>query len=105
MAARLDLHRTPADNDVLSMPSILTKVFGSANERTLKRLWPVVGEINDLEERFKDLPAEEFPRLTAGWREKLAAEETTLDDILPEAFAAVREASRRTIGLRHFDVQ
>ena len=59
MAARLDLHRTPADNDVLSMPSILTKVFGSANERTLKRLWPVVGEINDLEERFKDLPPED----------------------------------------------
>ena len=87
------------------MPSILTKVFGSANERTLKRLWPIVGEINDLEARFKDLPAEEFPKLTAAWREKLASEESTLDEILPEAFAAVREASRRTIGLRHFDVQ
>jgi preprotein translocase SecA subunit len=87
------------------MPSLLTRVFGSANERTLKRLWPIVREVNDLEARFKDLAPEEFPRLTQELREKLGAEELTLDDVLPEAFAAVREAARRTIGLRHYDVQ
>src|SRR5499427_1444898 len=87
------------------MPSLLTRVFGSANERTLKRLWPIVAEIAELEERVKALPPEAFPAKTAEFRERLASEEATLDDLLPEAFAAVREASRRTIGLRHFDVQ
>src|SRR5689334_6602458 len=87
------------------MSSFLTRIFGSANERTLRRLWPVVEEVNALEERWRELPPEAFPAKTAEWKERLAAEETTLDDVLPEAFAAVREASRRTIGLRHFDVQ
>jgi preprotein translocase SecA subunit len=87
------------------MPSILTRVFGSANERTLRRLWPIVEEISALEDTWKELPPEAFPAKTAEWKEKLASEEATLDDVLPEAFAAVREASRRTIGLRHFDVQ
>jgi len=87
------------------MPSILTRVFGSANERILKRLWPIVEEVNELEAQFQALPPEAFPAKTAEWKAKLASEEATLDDILPEAFAAVREASRRTIGLRHFDVQ
>ncbi|MGE5176021.1 MAG: preprotein translocase subunit SecA [Hyphomicrobiales bacterium] len=87
------------------MPSFLTRIFGSANERTLRRLWPIVQEINDLEKTYEDLPPEAFPQKTAEWRERLASEEATLDDILPEAFAAVREASRRSIGLRHFDVQ
>src|SRR5436309_8667400 len=87
------------------MPSILTRVFGSANERILKQLWPLVEDINGLEEQFQALPPEAFPEKTAEWKAKLGSEEATLDDILPEAFAAVREASRRTIGLRHFDVQ
>jgi preprotein translocase SecA subunit len=87
------------------MPSILTRVFGSANERTLKRLWPIVEEVNELEARLADLPPEAFPERTAELREELQKEERTLDEILPEAFAMVREASRRTIGLRHFDVQ
>src|SRR5499427_311016 len=87
------------------MPSLLTRVFGSANERTLKRLWPIVADINELEERVKELPPEAFPAKTAEFRERLGSEDATLDDILPEAFALVREASRRTIGLRHFDVQ
>src|SRR5438045_5988593 len=85
--------------------SLLTRVFGSANERTLRRLWPIVGEINDLEESLRALPDEAFPDKTAAMRERLASEEATLDDVLPEAFAAVREAARRTIGLRHYDVQ
>src|SRR3989441_12269941 len=87
------------------MPSFLTRVFGSANERQLKRLWPIVHDVNDLEARLQDLPAEAFPERTAEFKQRLAAEEVTLDDILPEAFAYVREAARRTIGLRHFDVQ
>src|SRR5881398_1734574 len=87
------------------MPTFLTRVFGSANERQLKRLWPVVHDVNDLEAKLEDLPAEAFPEKTAEFRQRLAAEEVALDDLLPEAFAYVREAARRTIGLRHFDVQ
>src|SRR5438876_1418218 len=93
------------------MPGFLTRLFGSANERTLRRLWPVVEEINGLEESYRALPDEAFPEKTAGFRQRLAEVEAedaaaaALEEILPEAFAAVREASRRTIGLRHFDVQ
>jgi preprotein translocase SecA subunit len=87
------------------MPSLLTRLFGSANERTLRRLWPVVEEINALEATFREMAPEAFPAKTAELRARLAGEEATLDDVLPEAFAAVREAARRTIGLRHFDVQ
>src|SRR5437867_11553380 len=87
------------------MPNFLTRIFGSANERTLRRLWPIVHDINDLEAKLQDLPAEAFPEKTAEFRADLADEKVTPDDILPEAFAYVREAARRTIGLRHFDVQ
>jgi preprotein translocase SecA subunit len=87
------------------MANFLTRIFGSANDRMIRRLRPIIDEINDLEGRFRELPDEAFPELTREWKEKIAAEETTLDDILPEAFAAVREASRRTLGLRHYDVQ
>src|SRR5213594_3042392 len=87
------------------MPNFLTRIFGSANERTLRRLWPIVHDINDLEAKLQDLPAEAFPEKTAEFHADLADEKVTPDDILPEAFAYVREAARRTIGLRHFDVQ
>src|SRR5437870_5431233 len=87
------------------MPSFLTRVFGSANERQLKRLWPIVHDVGDLEAKLQELPAEAFPEKTAEFKQRLAAEEVTLDDLLPEAFAYVREAARRTIGLRHFGVQ
>src|SRR5437763_339152 len=87
------------------MPSFLTRVFGSANERQLKRLWPIDHDVGDLEAKLQELPAEAFPEKTAELKQRLAAEEVTLDDLLPEAFAYVREAARRTIGLRHFDVQ
>jgi preprotein translocase SecA subunit len=83
----------------------LTRVFGSANQRALKRLLPIVQRINALEEEYQALPPEAFRERAQAWREQLEAEEVTLDDILPEVFAAVREASRRTIGLRHYDVQ
>src|SRR3989441_5387943 len=87
------------------MPSFLTRVFGSANERQLKRLWPIVHDVGDLEAKLEDLPAAASREKTAEFRQRLAAEEVPLDDLLPEAFAYVREAARRTIGLRHFDVQ
>src|SRR5437870_13893834 len=58
-----------------------------------------------MESRLQELPEEPFTERTAEFKQRLAAEEVTLDDLLPEAFAYVREAARRTIGLRHFDVQ
>ena len=75
------------------MPGFLTRLFGSANERTLRRLWPVVEEINGFEESFRALPDEAFPEKTAGFRQRLAEAEdedvaAALDEILPEAFAA-----------------
>ncbi len=87
------------------MANFLTRIFGSANERTIKRLHPIVRQIGALEEAYQALPDAAFRAKTEEWKERLAAEEMSLDDLLPEAFAAVREASRRTIGLRHYDVQ
>ncbi|MFN8543141.1 MAG: preprotein translocase subunit SecA [Candidatus Binatia bacterium] len=86
------------------MATFLTRLFGSANDRILKRVWPLVRRINELETEFQALPPQAFPEKTAELRARLADGET-VDDLLPEAFAAVREASRRTTGLRHFDVQ
>lgn len=85
------------------MPSWIEKLFDS-NEKEIKRLKPIVEKINSLEANFQSLSAEDLKATTLQLRERLGNGET-LDDILPEAFAAVREASRRTIGLRHFDVQ
>src|SRR6185503_1009039 len=102
---QLDLARTCGNNATFPMANILTRVFGSANDRLLKRLWPIVYDVNGLEEQMAALPDDAFPAMTVEWREKIAAGDITLDDVLPEAFAAVREASRRTIGLRHYDVQ
>lgn len=86
------------------MLNILKKIFGTRNERILKRMRPIVEAINALEPRMQALTDEELRELTPKFRQRLRAGES-LDSILPEAFAAVREASRRTIGLRHFDVQ
>lgn len=83
---------------------LLTKLFGSKNERELKRIKPIVDEINRLEEQMRRLSDKELSDKTSEFRERLSKDES-LDDILVEAFAAVREASRRTIGMRHFDVQ
>ena len=84
--------------------NMIKAVFGSKNERELKRLDPIVARINQLEPDFQKLPDEQFPAKTAEFKERLAKGET-LDDLLPEAFAAVREASIRVLGMRHFDVQ
>lgn len=83
---------------------ILAKIFGTNNERQLKKLRPIVAQINALEPQISALSDEQLAAKTTEFRERLA-QGKTLDDILPEAFAVVREASRRTIGQRHFDVQ
>ena len=82
----------------------LTKIFGSKNERELKKLWPVVDQINSFEPSMKALSNDEFKAQTLRFKERIAKGET-LDDLLPEAFAAVREASVRTLNMRHFDAQ
>ncbi len=84
--------------------NILKKILGTKNERTLKRMRPIIAAINDLEPRMETLSEDDLRGLTAAFRRRLHEGES-LDAVLPEAFAAVREASRRTTGMRHFDVQ
>jgi preprotein translocase subunit SecA len=84
--------------------AIARTVFGTANDRSLKAYQRRVPQINTLEPALEALSDEALRAKTAEFREKLAAG-ATLDDILPEAFAVVREASKRTLGQRHFDVQ
>jgi preprotein translocase subunit SecA len=84
--------------------SLLTKVFGSKNERELKKLQPAVDRINALEPAMQAMSDAELRAQTGRFRERVAHGEA-LDDLLPEAFAAVREASVRTLKMRHFDVQ
>ena len=84
--------------------NLLTKVFGSQNERELKRLQPIVDQINALEPAIQALSDEELKAQTAVFKQRIEQGET-LDDILPEAFATVREASMRTLKMRHFDAQ
>src|SRR3954469_17041236 len=82
----------------------LAKVFGTANERELKRLTPVVAEINAHEPTIKVLGESQIRYKTVEFRTRLANGETR-DDLLPEALAVVREAGRRVLNMRHFDVQ
>jgi preprotein translocase subunit SecA len=84
--------------------TVLAKVFGTANDRELKRLRPLVAEINAREPEVQQLSDEQLRDKTTAFRSRLAAGET-LNDLLPEAFAVVREAGRRTLNMRHFDVQ
>ena len=89
---------------MLGFSSIAQRFFGSANERKIRPLWKRVEEINALEETFKAKTDDALKAMSPAFRERLAAGES-LDDLLPEAFAAVREAAKRTLGQRHFDVQ
>jgi preprotein translocase subunit SecA len=75
-----------------------------SNEKQLQKLIPMVGKINELEPKMKKLKDEDFPGMTAAFKKRVAEGET-LDDLLPEAFALAREAIRRTVGERAFDVQ
>jgi preprotein translocase subunit SecA len=83
---------------------LLTKVIGSRNDRTLRRLRKIVKQINNYEPAFEALSDEELKAKTVEFRERLSQGET-LEQVLPEAFATVREASKRVFGMRHFDVQ
>ena len=84
--------------------SILNKILGSSNSRKLKKMNRTVAVINSLEESLESLTDEELREKTGEFKQRIE-EGVSLDDILPEAFAAVRESSKRTLGLRHFDVQ
>ncbi|MGL4380323.1 MAG: preprotein translocase subunit SecA [Vibrio sp.] len=83
---------------------LLTKVIGSRNDRTLRRLRKIVKQINNFEPAFEALSDEELKAKTVEFRQRLEQGEN-LDQLLPEAFATVREASKRVFGMRHFDVQ
>ncbi|WP_105167318.1 preprotein translocase subunit SecA [Pseudoalteromonas sp. T1lg23B] len=84
--------------------NLFTKIFGSRNDRTIKNLRKTVALINALEEQYSSLSDEELKAKTAEFRQRFE-QGTSLDDILPEAFATVREASKRVFNMRHFDVQ
>ena len=94
-----------------SLTLISRKIFGSRNDRELKRLRPSVDRINELEPEFAAKSDEELRALIAEWKARISAIEErderdeALWEILPEVFAVVREASKRTLGQRHFDVQ
>ncbi|EGR0889358.1 TPA: preprotein translocase subunit SecA [Vibrio cholerae] len=83
---------------------LLTKVIGSRNDRTLRRLRKIVKEINNYEPAFEALSDEELKAKTVEFRQRIEQGEN-LEQLLPEAFATVREASKRVFGMRHFDVQ
>ncbi|MDD2352770.1 MAG: preprotein translocase subunit SecA [Atribacterota bacterium] len=86
------------------MLNIVKKILGSSNDREIKRIMPLVEEINKLEESIKKLKDDDFKKRTEILQEKLK-DGTEPEKILPEAFALVREAAKRTINMRHFDVQ
>jgi len=86
------------------MFGIVKKVFGSKNERFLKKLRPMVERINALEPQFTGLDDQEFPQKIAAWKEEVAKGKS-LDALLPEVYALVREASKRVLEMRHFDCQ
>jgi len=92
--------------------SILSRIFGDANEKYLKKLQPVIEQINGLEKEFEGFSNEQLKEKTAELKNKISQDKNVrggtsniLDDVLPEAFALVREAAKRTLNQRHFDVQ
>src|SRR5437773_6220563 len=103
----------------MSFDKVLTKVFGSSNERFLKSIRPTIAAINQFEAKIQSLTDEDLRARTVAFKERIAdavkdaidkddrkrLEQDALNEILPEAFAMVREASKRTTGMRHFDVQ
>ena len=86
------------------LDTILAKVFGTQNERELKRLWPVVAEINSREDRVRALSDDQLQDQTCDFKARVAQGES-LNDLLPDAFAVIREAGWRALEMRHFDVQ
>ncbi|MBI6545526.1 MAG: preprotein translocase subunit SecA, partial [Cyanobacteria bacterium NC_groundwater_1444_Ag_S-0.65um_54_12] len=86
------------------MLELLTKIFGDANERKIKAVRPLVLQINSLEATMRAKSDDELRGMTPFFKDRLAKGET-IEQILPETFAVVREAGRRVLGMRHFDVQ
>ncbi|HEY7796214.1 MAG TPA: preprotein translocase subunit SecA, partial [Microbacteriaceae bacterium] len=86
------------------MASVIEKLLRAGEGRILKKLGTVTKNVNALESYFEDLSDEELQQETVNFRKRYSEGET-LDDLMPEAFAAVREAAKRTIGLRPYDVQ
>lgn len=85
--------------------SLAKKIFGTANDRIVKKLYSKVYEVSSLEETFQKLSDIEIKSKTAEFKQRISSGKETSDDILAEAFAVVREASKRCMGMRHFDVQ
>ena len=89
--------------------SFLNKFLGDANQQKLKKIEPIVDKINQFESQFESFSNEQLKEKTEEFKKQLKEnpekEKQILDEILPEAFALVREAAKRTIGQRHFDVQ
>lgn len=90
---------------MVSRQKVLSKVFGDPQKRIIKGLEKRVEHINSLEETYKKLKKSDLPKQTELLKKRLSNKKTTLDTILPDAFALVREASSRVLGMRHFDVQ
>jgi preprotein translocase subunit SecA len=84
---------------------VLKKMLGTKNERELKKLRPLVARVNELEPRMKALAPGDFPRQIAEWKAQVQEKGRTLDELMPEVFALVREAGVRALGMRHFDMQ
>jgi preprotein translocase subunit SecA len=84
--------------------SFLEKIFPDGNKKELKKLQPIVEAVNNLEAEYEKMSDEEIKNKTEDFKKQLK-EGKTLDDILTEAFATVREAAKRTLGMRHYDVQ
>ena len=87
------------------MIKLVSRLFGDSNTRELNRLKPLIEKINQLNLEIKNLNDGELKRKTEIFREKISEGISSVEEILPEAFAVVREAAHRTIGMRHFDVQ
>ena len=89
---------------VIMLGSLAKSLFGDSNDRVVKKFVPMVSAVNELEERVAQMSDEDFPATTVAFKDRLANGES-LDSLMPEAFALVREAAKRTLGQRHFDVQ
>jgi len=87
-----------------SISKLTKRIFGDANERELKRIQPIVEAVNALESKYEALDDDELKAMTPFFKEKIE-QGVSLDDLLPEAFAVVREAAKRTLGQRHYDCQ
>ncbi|MBR6290506.1 MAG: preprotein translocase subunit SecA, partial [Clostridia bacterium] len=84
--------------------SIITKVFGTYSDKQIKKITPILKQVNELGEKYKNMSDADMTAMTPKFKEQLAAG-ATLDDIMPEAYALVREAADRVLGKRPFDVQ